>query len=557
MAIAMNRGFRWGGLILGVVVAGAAVVAGLRFSEVTQLRSRLPVEPDFSAQSESFRSAFRNQSNEIGFFGDLDSGLRSLGMLYHANRYFSEALLVYDVLIEKDPDNPYWVYLAADVYQSLSDFKSMETSLARVVEMGDEYSPSLFKLGRLEMQRRNYEAAEKLLLRALKVNDRSIAIHDKLIQLYGRMRDLDKKAVVSQARVRLGDSTLVEADPWLDDIYDYCYDAEQLLVRADILIETGSVERAIRYLDRSSEIDRSNWKPHAMRMYLEEREGNLDAAIAAGKDAIEKGADIGIALSQITTLLIEKGDASGAENLIKSELLSNAGNVVLYQALAQAQEAGAKTTLALRSLRQAEELNASDAGIQQKLGALLWKTGRKASAVVHFERAVSLSPLDSKSTLYLAQYYIEREDFEKGESYVLKALALEPKNTELRALSSSFFERYGLRQLGLGNTEDAIRIFQLLADWSVEPIRAKQQLANALFKADRSDEGMALLLDLVSDGVANPEVFMTLGELAYADADNESALSYFREVVLRGGSNTDYARLVAAASQRIRDIETL
>jgi len=539
-------------LTVSVIVFGVALVFGVvRYRARIQLQDRLPTIPEMAGQSELLREALKKSHARIGLFGDVESGLQEVAMLYHANRYFPEALQVYEILEGRDPENARIVYLTSDVYQSVSDIEAFRGALKRSLELGLEYSPVLVNLGRIALKEGDFLKAESLLKRALEADPKSIVVFDSLMALYSRTGAENNRKLIETHRNRLPLESIGQRDPLLEPVFDFCYDPSQLLVRADIYIKRRDFEKGAFFLDRAIAIDASDWKAYALQLILEKERGDLEAAIEAGFAAIEKGADVGIGISQIVTMLTDAGEGKRAEELLTETIENYADKPQLYVNLATVQKDRGQFSAAYESLLKAETLLPASAEISNSKGELLWDMERKDEAAVCFERGISLSPFEGKPYMYLAQYYIENVQFSKAEEYVVEAIELEPENKVLYSMAADYFEIYGSQELEKGDFSNAIRLLQSARVMSPTNLRVMQKLADANFKGGRYNEGETLLDALVKSGKANPEVYMALGELSSAKEDFDQARQYFSEAVVRGESLSGYDGLVTAARAAI------
>lgn len=543
-------------LVLSVAFFGLALFFGIaRFRERIQLQKRLPAIPEMSGQPEILREALDRAYASIGLWSDVESQLLEVAMLYHANRFFPEALQVYEIVQENDPGNARIVYLTSDIYQSNSELELFRNSLERTLQLGLEYSPALVKLGRIALKERNYEKSESLLKRALEADSESILVYDALLSLYSRTGAESNRRIIESHRNRLALESLGLDDPLLEPVFDFCYDPSQLLVHADIYIKRQDFEKGAFFLDRAIAIDETDWKAYAIQLVLEQERGNLEAAIAAGFTAIENGADVGIGMSQIIAMLTDKGEEDRAENALLEAIETYPEKPQLYVNLATVQKDRGQFATAYESLLKAERLLPSSAEISNLKGEVLWDMKRKGEAAVCFKRGISLSPFEGKPYMYLAQYYIENVQFSMAEEYVVKAISLEPENEMLHSMAADYFEIYGSQELKKGSFANAIRLLQRCSQMSPANPRVTQKLADAMFKGGRNDEGTALLDSLVKSGKANPEVYMALGELSFGKEDFEKAKQYFSEAISRSGREAGYRPLIVEAEKRLRRID--
>ncbi len=526
-----------------------------RWDSRNALFAQLPDSAASVEMPEAAREEVERIRNAIGLFGDRDSALAELAMTYHANRAFDDAKVVYEILIDRLPEDPQWKYLIADVYEAESDFESFERSLVEVEAIGVDYGPCLLKLGRIALRKREYDRAESFLKRAIAVLPRERTVYDVLATVYRRIGDNEKRKLVQDAAAGLESSKGGVEDPWLERIYDFCFDVDQLMVRADVAMERERFGEARAILDKTVLLDKDDWKPHALRMHMYLTGEDATAALDSGLKAVSLGADKETAFTALVPALVKAGRAKQAEETVANVLKDDAQNVVLLQLLATAQAAGGDRSRAVASLLRASELDPNSAKIHTDLGALYWEDGQRDLAAARFRRALEIAPGNDESTLYLAQYYYELGRFSEAEPFVEAGLANNPESELLREMSTSFFTDYGTREFSIGAFKNAARLLGRADALSPGQSKLQQSLAQALIRSGEVGEGLKILNRMVEMGTAGPEVLMTLGELLFGEGDRALARRYFAAAIESGSRSPQYAPLVEAARQRIQLID--
>ncbi len=535
------------GLVCLLVLAFG--VFWLKSSELSDVRASLPTTIEEGEAPAELVDAVESLRDGLSAFSEIESKLGELAMTYHSNRYYTEATEVYSLLIDREPEEPRWHYLLADVYQSEMDFESYGKTLDRLSEIGPEYAPTLLALGNREMRKGELELAAQFYREA-------ITLEPSALPAYGALKRVGAMGVKSSTLSPPEGLTLLEKtpDPWLDEVYGYSFDVGQLMVRADASVLRGDFTLGLMMLDRARSIAPNDWKVHVMRLNVFVKQGQVDQALSAYQAALASGADEGGALAEISGLLIAEGNASRVVSLAKEGIKRQPGNIDLYRLLARAYREIGELVLAEVNLRKALQIMPEAHDIEKELGILLWSRGKHSAAAAQFLKVVKHAPLDSVSRTYLAQYYVDRGEFSRAEPFVSEALRLDSSNKELLRLSGVFFVQYAREEAGRANWKEVVRLLERGAELSPLEFSFATLLVKALVGLERNHEAIELLRVIVREHPTRPEAFMTLADLLAQHNGAEEAIDCYRSAIEASRGRSAYEGLSEAAAVRLAQL---
>jgi len=224
------------------------------------------------------------------------SKIGKLGGMYHANLFFKEAEACYKIAKKIDPKNPRWPYFLASIYQKLGLYEDIETLLEQTINLSPDYYPAVLELadihfklgkqkeaeagykklvslnlknegpyaylglGRISMAKNEWEAAQKYLENAIKM-DRNFGVAYRLLanvhEHFGRTKKM-KECLAQVGKYRFAEAS----DPWVDSIVLLCFNDSELIRQIDIAFKTFKIGRASEITKRAVSIFPNNVELH-------------------------------------------------------------------------------------------------------------------------------------------------------------------------------------------------------------------------------------------------------------------------------------------------------
>ena len=293
-----------------------------------------------------------------------------------------------------------------------------------------------------------------------------------------------------------------------------------------------------------------------------EREGDLDAAVQAFRDAADLDPETGEILAELSSLYARRNEATEAIRAANAALLAQPDNVtahrilgLVYAARAGGREAGPEsTTLALDHLEQARGTLLPDIQVELTLARLYLGVGRSDEGIAVLETLLEDEMGLSEAAQLLSEAYEESGRTDDAVAVIEGAVARgRPSSRLLRRLG----ELYGRED----RWPEAIEAYESAVARNPRGSGALRELANALRQSGRLEEGRDVLKRLTTtnpnDGAALYQLSEVERELGNLDAATVAAENLMRAEP--GGIRGPYA--LAEVHLRRRDyasvVETL
>lgn len=531
---------------LGLVFLSALAVYFAMWLPRATLRDSLLARLESSGASGRVADEAERLIRRMNLFSNRDALIVALAKTYHTNGYLEEAEVLYS-LSNDNKVSAELLYLLADVRQQKMDFEGYYAALLELEKTGVSYPPALLSLGVRAIRQRRFEEAHSYLERARALEPLARPIRDaqsRLLQMTGQP-ELDL--------VERGNDSLREKvpDPWLDRAYLFSFDLGQLLVKADASAQRGDLELAVEILDRSVAFGEDDWKAHVMRVNVFAKLGRVEEAVSSYQAAIRAGAHEGAALGELSSALLEQGQAMRLLELAEAALERVPDSADLQRLRSLAFREMGNLPRAEASLKRALQLMPESQEIARDLAALLWERGKRSEAASYFTRLSRQSPLDVQSRTYLAQYYIENGQLKQAESFVTEALEIDSSNARLAELVKGYFIQYSYSEASAGDWLEVERLLELakgLGPLSVDELKLQARAFRGMGKLEKA---IALLRELAANYGGKPEVLITLAELLEEQGRIEEAVEHYQAAVLRSGQSSAYDALRNAARARL------
>ena len=287
----------------------------------------------------------------------------------------------------------------------------------------------------------------------------------------------------------------------------------------------------------SSSQDAPDRKGEAYRLFILgrhlEREGDLDAAVQAYRDAADLDPETGEILAELSSLYARRNEATDAIRAANAALLAQPDNVtahrilgLVYAARAGGREAGPEsTTLALDHLEQARGTLLPDIQVELTLARLYLGVGRSDEGIAVLETLLEDEMGLSEAAQLLSEAYEESGRTDDAVAVIEGAVASgRPSSRLLRRLG----ELYGRE----GRWPEAIEAYESAVARNPRGSGALRELATALRQSGRLEEGRDVLKRLTTtnpnDGAALYQLSEVERELGNLDAAAVAAENLMR-----------------------------
>lgn len=404
------------------------------------------------------------------------AGRLDLGRLHHANRQFAAARAAYLPLVD-DPG------LGARACHYLADLAGTEADpgaelhwLRETLHRAPAYVPAALRLAEATAKSGAVAAAAAAFATVLRLDpgnraarlaqarerlrvgdpagatvlledliaqhpDSSVA-HALLAQLVAARGDEPRAAALRrQAQAR---KDLPPSDPWLDEVFDHCFDADQLTMRFEDAAKAGRPEETLRWVRRLETVAPRHWLVAQFRGLALEHGGDL----AGAAREYQRGLEAGGAPEKLAPPLVHAWQALGrpaeAEAAARAALRAAPHTPALLLPLAELRARAGDFAEAERLLAEVLAFYPRHAAASRQLAPLWWERGDRARARPLLQDAVAADPLDAASRGLLGRLELEAGDAAAAVPPLAEALRLEPASAEIS-------EWLSLAHLRLGN----------------------------------------------------------------------------------------------------------
>lgn len=471
-------------LAIGAVVllaAAGATVFGLRTRAAA---ARLPSVPSLTGRPPSLVEQVEAADREARRSPTRADVVGALGMTYHADLFYDEAIGAYALAAELDPTEWRWPYYQSLVHTERGQLDRAIDALTVVVRLRPDHGLAWWRLGESEFKRAKYQDADSAYARAeaspASGDEPGVATYARV----GRARvafnrgDRESAATILKAIVqaapRFGVAHRVLADVFRADGREADADRHGALGAA-LRVYSGPPDpqmNALADLSRSSvfllrfaaslDLTRDALRrEQVVRRALESDGQNPDVVYEMGAllQQLKRPAD---ALPYFTRHL-----EMGAD---RQQTLVQLGKC--YTDLGRLDEAEA-------TLRKGLMLGDDAVGFHN-LGVVLEQSGRYAEAEASYRRAVALGPGLASARNNLGAMIAARGQFDEAARFLLESIRLDPT-------APNAYVNLSAVRLQQGATADAIAYARLAIDLAPRHADAHANLGVALARAGNLD----------------------------------------------------------------------
>lgn len=458
--------------LLAAIAGGIYVKIHLTRTATAQ---KTPSIPDLSAHPKTLTEAIFSIYSSLELGISPKKAIGKLAKLYHSNGYIDQAIECYDLLMELDSDSGKWPHLKATILSGYGRSKEAsehwDLSIARNgayfsarAQLGnaliklESWSPArtVFKsaleiwpdepyalvgIGRVEYESGNLEAARGYLEQAARVSQFKIGI-DLLTSVYHRLGD-PKRAQALLGATAIGSYPQLP-DPWLLEIYEYCFDSYQLSVAGGHAAHAGDLDAGTRLLQRAIKLDPGNPMIYYQLSSLYIENGNLTSAESSLQSSIRLSPKFSDGWIQLFELYRKKGDRSSAINTLARGYKNCPDSPGIALELADMKSEAKQWEEAIGLYQKSIHLRPNEAGAYLGLARAYSSLNRPQESIAEIEKALQYEPAHPSALSSVAFWAILTNDRVKAEHY-MKRIDAQPRvpTDDKRQLLQKFRDQFG------------------------------------------------------------------------------------------------------------------
>ena len=551
------------GAVFILVIIGCATAAWLVWQQQRRaalIAASVPEVPDLSRWPVEFSRAVQEATGKARMGDDPIESLSRLAFLYLGNSYVDQAKLPLAALCRLEPENARWRYLMGDAHMRLGETNAAEADFQLTTKLDPKYTMAWIRLGFLRSQRgavieahECYDNAaasdpDDLLAAYLLIvfearNHRAVdarrrmadfsrkhpgfkETHESLAELYAEAGD----AVAAEKERRLASATnqqLPTKDPWIDQLAEYCFEADRLRTLSATAFCQGKLDAAVNLLKRAIQIAPTEPLMRDALYSVYEAMGRPQDALRTLQQAVIECPDDANLYVQLSRLLCSLHRSDEAVASLQPAVQRWPENAQLRAALGFALSNAGKDERAVTELQEAIRLDSTLVEERYNLGIGLLKLGRRDAARDTAQKALEMRPDYTDAMALLGMLALDEGDLAAAEPMVSRLYALQPEDQKsqslfcgLQLLKGAEAERTGnlvaaeelyrsglavnpkyvrlLRAMGLlamrqGKFPNAAESFRGYLHANPKDSEAYFLLGQALRKAGHSEEGIKML----------------------------------------------------------------
>lgn len=392
----------------------------------------------------------------------------------HEKSDFQTAIKFYDEALKIIPEFPEAEYQRATALLSLNRADEAEKGFRRAIELRQDWTLPLATLGSLLVRKNNFAEAEKLLTKAIELDELSSPAYVALAEL--RLKTRASETTLKDLLVRLQNLS-VKAKP-----------------TASVWAARGAVERALgdkaaskASLGRALSIEPSNSFALSEQIEISLAEGDFTRAVSDAQTLVKSAPNSTSGKLYLARSYAESGNSAEALKILDAMDASNAEVAVLKDSIT------AKGTTDIGVLEKQLEKDAKNAVILGRLCGLT-RASNPAKSLEYCRRAAEAEPTNVNHAVGYGAALVQAKQFETAAGLLRKILAIAPDNYTARAnLATALFQ--------LKRYNEAKYEYQWLAE-------KKPDLAVAYYFLAISHDSLGEYLD----AMANYQQFLKLAD---------------------------------------------
>jgi Flp pilus assembly protein TadD len=503
-------------VILLLVIIGCTTAALLLWRQqqnAALVAASVPEIPDLSRWPDALTRQVREATAKAKSGTEPVTSLGQLADLYLANSYVVEAKPPLAALCRLEPSNARWRYLLADAHLRLGETNAAEADFRKTTQLDPKYAMAWVRLGVLRTQRGTVTEAHDCYVKAATANPGNLTCAFLLMEfearngegtgVRGRLEDFSRAhpgfkdphelqatvadgvgdpatAAKEREAASIAPLLLPNEDPWLDQLAQFCFDADrlrQLSLDAYSQGRLGAAEDLLKRAIQFAPTDPLLWDA----LYsVYEKKGQSADALQTLQQGVEKCPDDPNLRVQLSRMLCSQHRPDEAVASLQPAIQRWPNNAKLHAALGYALSRAGKNEQAVAALQEALRLDYTQVDVSYNLAVGLLALGKREEAEASLQKALQMRPEYADALALLGTLAVEEGDLVTAGPPVERLYALQPDDAKTRALYCDLQLLKGRRMEQTGDLDEAEKSYR--AGLVVNPdnwqlLRAKGVLA--------------------------------------------------------------------------------
>lgn len=390
---------------------------------------------------------------------DDSATLERLAMILHANSFYAAAATAYHRARAVDRHNPRLSYYLAILNQDTGHRDQLIALLSETASAATDYVPAQLRLAdalrsaaqhadaetryrkclgdasiapfarvglaRLAIERRDWQPASTELHAALETRPAFGPALDLLAVAQGEL-GLDAEMQATRRRAESALRGLQPPDPWLDELYELCFDPDTLLIMADTAVQVEDGRRASRLYQQALTA-----APRDARVRIEFgialiKQKQFADAVRILEEATRLDPSNVDAHVRLSIALLGNDRVDDAGRIARRAVDLDPGSAEAHNSLGAALTGSGSLELAVKAYRDALRLDPDHVRANVNLANIRSQAGRLDEAAQRYRHALSISARDDQALIGMGAVLVRQGRLKEAEQHYRRALLIRP-----------------------------------------------------------------------------------------------------------------------------------
>lgn len=476
--------------------------------------ARLPALPDLRGQPLAMVKQLRTADREARRDPGAAAAVGRLGIFYHANLFYEQAMHCYELAQRLDTQSWKWSYGLALLQTEMGPLTLVVPAWQRVVKRNPDLISAWYWLGEARFKQNNYEEAEKAYRHASIIQQdggKGVSVASPSpSSVVGRRSPIGAYATLGLARIAMY--------------------REQTYPARRILVVGVSHWPRFRPLHRMlGQLYEQLGEPQQAKHHFQLAE-KCDPYVPPPDPLIEdltRQSSSSVFLLRQATLANNGNDLQRAVALIRQAIRVNPADLGGHRQLGELLQELDHSETALPYLHRWLEGHPDDADTLQLLGSCYMALARPDEAMTSFAKAVELAPDNANGHMKIADAFKSQQKTDEAMFHYKRALKIDPHYV-------SAHNHLGLILVEQERIDEAIDHFRQALQIDADSFEAHNNLANTLRLTGHMDEALTHYREAMRSTPDSLPTLVNLAATLEGQGHIEKAIEHYEEAVRRG-----------------------
>ncbi|SPD73955.1 Tetratricopeptide repeat protein [uncultured Desulfobacterium sp.] len=395
---------------------------------------------------------------------------------------FKEALSIIDKMIEQDPESIIARYYRGKVELELKNYQAAEKSLLEVLRLKEGHESTMFDLGMLYQLTNRKKDAVRMFERLLNYNPENMSARVRLVQLYRKLGLTNK------------------ADQQISQIKENAQPGEAGRQSLGLIyLGQGKVDEAIEELNLILSIWPEDQKSRYYLGMAYHEKGDLEKALENFYQITEGSKYFIDTQMHIAFILDTQKLHQKAISILRKAISLNNERPEIYLMLASIYENLQQYDKAISVVKEGMNILKDDIDLMFRLGVLLDKTGDKTACLEQMNRILEINPDHADSLNYIGYTYAEQGvRLDEAMEMVKRALEIKPD-------SGYIIDSLGWIYFQKGQYDEAVTYLKKSSELTPDDPTINEHLGDAYLKKMEYENALKYYKKALSSEHPSPE----------------------------------------------------